>query len=291
MTTPPLFKQCALCGNSDFDMLFYSEEAKGTIVRCRKDGLVFLGDAPPEARLSSKRDIQGSEWKAAWARYRLERDAKSATFRSRLAYLPTPKPGHDRLLEVGCAAGYFLQVASEAGWQAIGLEPTVNYVNYARQELGQNVVLGILGDGDFREHSFDAVCLFHVFEHLPEPRLGLAEIRRVIKPGGTLVIEVPNVDNWWFRLLGKNWRQFQIGHHYYYSPKTLTSLLNKTAFEVNLIESVGKRMSLDYAASRVSRYSAGFARVMAGLFHRLRISQVEININMSDILLAVASAQ
>ena len=96
------------------------------------------------------------------------------------------------LLEVGCAAGFFLDEARREGWHPRGIEPAQGPARYARRELGLDVVQGFAEDVELPAASLDAICLWHTLEHIPRPEALLARLREALRPGGALFVEVPN---------------------------------------------------------------------------------------------------
>ena len=85
----------------------------------------------------------------------------------------------------------------------------------------------------FEEQHFDAVILWHVLEHLDHPHTTLAQISRLLKPGGLLYLEVPNLSSLQSCSTGKNWFHLDLEHHlYHFSPNGLHQLLLSTGFKV-----------------------------------------------------------
>ncbi|HQL90889.1 MAG TPA: class I SAM-dependent methyltransferase [Syntrophales bacterium] len=96
-----------------------------------------------------------------------------------------------RILDIGCAWGFFLDRCKRRGWDVQGVELSSVEARYARQRFGIEVFEGPLADAGFPDRHFDAVTLWHVFEHISDPLATLVEIRRILKPGGVAVIAVP----------------------------------------------------------------------------------------------------
>ncbi|MEW6511327.1 MAG: class I SAM-dependent methyltransferase [Bacteroidota bacterium] len=111
------------------------------------------------------------------------------------------KPG-GRLLEVGCAAGTFLHAAKEAGFDVSGVEYSADAAQLARDRFGLRVFTGDVTGARFPSEAFDLVFLGDVVEHLPDPRATLREIRRILAPGGALVLACPSQTNTLFSRLG-----------------------------------------------------------------------------------------
>lgn len=153
--------------------------------------------------------------------------------RVRLRYLEQHAPnGRGRLFDVGAAGGAFLAEAREQGWDVAGVEPMPGAAEHARTELGIDVATGVAEDLDLPGASLDAVTMWHVLEHIPEP-LGLIErLRQWMRPGALLAIEVPNGGSPAARRLGKDWPSAEPDVHVsQFTPGALQRLLERGGFE------------------------------------------------------------
>ncbi|MGK2955950.1 MAG: class I SAM-dependent methyltransferase [Solirubrobacterales bacterium] len=95
-------------------------------------------------------------------------------------------------MEVGCAAGYFLDEATRAGWQVIGVEPAAEIAELARSTFGLDVRTGFVEDLDLSELTADVVCAWHTLEHIPDPFDLVVSLRALMADSGTVAVEVPN---------------------------------------------------------------------------------------------------
>lgn len=105
-------------------------------------------------------------------------------------YLSELPPG--KLLDVGCGDGTFLHRMQSKGWKVDGLDFDANAIESARTRYGLNLRRGDLAGAHLPEDTFDAVTMNHVIEHVPDPLAMLRATRRVLKPGGRLVVVTPN---------------------------------------------------------------------------------------------------
>lgn len=143
-----------------------------------------------------------------------------------------------RLLDVGCATGIFLDGMRRLGWQVQGVEPSQTAANYAHDRFDLPVFCGRLEDAGFPEASFDVVTLWDVLEHVHEPRQVLSEIGRVLRPGGLLVMSLPNPDSLEARLLGRYWLGWDLPRHLnLFRPALLRSHLARSGFAVEATRS------------------------------------------------------
>ena len=170
----------------------------------------------------------------------LERRFKIARRRlNAIAALLGKQPRGIRLIDVGCSRGHFVEAAARLGFQAEGVEPAPRVAAAARA-AGLNVHAGLLEEQRFPEHSFDAVTLFEVVEHLREPRGLLTECRRLLRPGGVLVLSTGNTASWTVAAMGARWDYFHIardgGHISFFNPASLRRLAAGCGFAVERIE-------------------------------------------------------
>jgi SAM-dependent methyltransferase len=118
------------------------------------------------------------------------------------AFLPYRQNG--RLLDVGFGAGSLLQAAGRAGWQSHGIEVSQRAVEHLRNQ-GFEVQQGTLEEAAYPDNHFDVVTAVEVIEHVPEPRLLLQEIARILRPGGLFWATTPHCHGLSARLLGMRW--------------------------------------------------------------------------------------
>lgn len=156
-----------------------------------------------------------------------------------IAGLLNKMPAESRLVDIGCSRGQFVGFAAQAGFQAEGVEPAPDIAAAAR-ELGLNVRTGLLEAQQYPDAAFDAASLFEVVEHLREPLPLLKECRRILKPGGVLLISTGNAASWTVAAIGARWDYFHIekdgGHISFFNPKSIAMLAHNTGFSVERIE-------------------------------------------------------
>lgn len=150
-----------------------------------------------------------------------------------------------RLLEIGAAAGDFVAAALEAGFAPMGVEPAADLARRATERTGVEVLTGFVEDVELARETFDVVCAWHVVEHLSEPRAALSRLLNTLRPGGHLLVEVPNIQSIQARRLREHWANFDIAHHVgHYTPAALRELLRHAGFEIVLEETFPMRRYL-----------------------------------------------
>lgn len=137
-----------------------------------------------------------------------------------------------RILDVGCAAGFFLAEAREAGWQVQGIELSEYARDYANQKLEIPVAAGGLLEGEIEDDSLDAISLFSVLAHLHDPALAIERAAAALRPGGVLLVETGNVGSGIARLQGSGWHGISppsVVH--YFTRRSLRELSARSGFE------------------------------------------------------------
>jgi SAM-dependent methyltransferase len=151
------------------------------------------------------------------------------------------------LLEIGCGNGFFLQQALAQGYRsARGVEPSRAAVNGAAPEVRDGIVCDLMRAGLFGPGEFDVICLFQVFDHVPDPGTLLDACRVALRPGGLLLALNHNVEAASARLLGERSPIVDIEHTYLYSPATMARLFSLHGFRVLKAGSAWNRYSLRY---------------------------------------------
>ena len=147
--------------------------------------------------------------------------------------LPPLPPG--RMLEIGCASGGFLHRMARQGWIVEGVEPSRTAAESARS-LGYDVFRGTIEAMPERESSFDLIVGWMVLEHLHDPIHSLQKLSRLVKPGGSLVVSVPNAGSLEFRVFKEKWYALQIPSHlFHFTPRTIAMVLEKGGWRIQRI--------------------------------------------------------
>lgn len=151
----------------------------------------------------------------------------------RISFYPRFVSG-GRILDLGCGAGKYLHYLEELGWDGYGLDVSKRAVEGARASGLDQVSEGELKDANFPNDFFDAVNMHHVFEHLPNPNETLQEVKRILKPGGEVIITLPNFSSLASKVFGKYWGGIDIPRHlFHFNHKSLEFVLAKNGFEMS----------------------------------------------------------
>jgi len=211
-----------------------------TVVRCRTCGLMRTNPRPTQDTIGFYYPDDYGPHRAAAARSATPSPPRARplwrraarflwpTVDDRALWLPDLRPG--RLLEVGCASGSFLARMAARGWAAEGIELSPRAAAEARA-LGHRVHAGPIETAPDYDEPFDLIVGFMVLEHLHDPVHALRRLRGWIKPGGSLVLSVPNCGSLEFRVFGDAWYALQVPCHLsHFTPRTLRLVLERGGF-------------------------------------------------------------
>lgn len=242
---------CAFCGADRFATLFHSRDimygATGnfTISRCRSCSLVMQNPRPvvekiaeyysegyePHTMVSDRENmetfVQGQESRRAL----LEKHVSKGT-----------------ALDVGSGDGRFLLCLKRAGWKVSGCELVERAALMQRDEFGLEVKSGDLISAGFPSEHFDAVTFWSVFEHLYNPLETIVEVERILKPGGKVIMSVPNFNSVERVVFRGNWFSLSLPYHmFHYTPRTLGRFASKADLELEKVYFSTTATSLIYS--------------------------------------------
>jgi SAM-dependent methyltransferase len=273
--------RCAVCGAESARRKHRKQGVE--ILVCRDCGLAFW---VPPADFQPK-DVYDSAYFAGGAAahgYDDYADLESVlrlNFARRLARIPRPRPGA-RLLDVGAAFGFAVAEARAVGWEATGVEiSTAAAVRAGHTAPGRAVVANALRM-PFAASCFDAVTLWDVLEHLPDPHAAIAEVARVLRADGRLVLTTGDVGSLAARLSGRRWHLYTIPEHlFFYSRPSLRLLLAAHGFRVESERAESSLYTLGYLAERLRKTLLGRAR---GGYARWPGAGLRLPVNLFDIV-------
>jgi SAM-dependent methyltransferase len=137
------------------------------------------------------------------------------------------------VLDVGCGRGFTLSFLRAAGYRGVGVELSPAAAHHARQSLGLDVRAGDFLTLPFALEEFDVIIFWHSLEHVADPMRALDRARELLRPGGLLVIAVPNFSSIQARLSGRQWFHLDVPRHYvHFSARGLLGALRRRGFRI-----------------------------------------------------------
>jgi SAM-dependent methyltransferase len=206
-------------------------------MRCLKCGLVSLDDSAVKGRMPDYYTrpycSQGD------SKFNGPFESIERFFRARRANLIHRLNGRGSILDVGCGRGTMLASLARLGWDAYGCELSGDTARDASSADGIRLSVGGFDKAGFKEGSFDVISFWHVLEHLEDPRSCLIKSRRMLKHGGYLVLEVPNIGSWQASLFGRFWFHLDPPRHrYMFTKASLREMLYSCGFKIKRISTV-----------------------------------------------------
>jgi 2-polyprenyl-3-methyl-5-hydroxy-6-metoxy-1,4-benzoquinol methylase len=240
---------CPVCGTvrssyfaTDHDRLFGLVPGEFTLYRCGACRCLFQSPLPADEQLAGFYPDDywwsGESPQRGLARQiqRLERTYRDFVIRDHTRFLlrctrETPA-GRGTLLDIGCGSGSFLSSAARVGFTCFGMDRSAHAVAAAAGR-GIEVRQGDIGSETWGDRRFDFISLFHVLEHLTDPRHALLYAKELLQPGGSLIIQVPNVDSVQARVFGGRWYGLDVPRHLInFSPAALEHILVESGFQI-----------------------------------------------------------
>jgi SAM-dependent methyltransferase len=216
----PEHVNCNLCGRDDTKPLFrlrdyrlQVDDVEWNVVRCRSCGLGYLNPRPTPDEIGRYYPLEYFEWRAA----------QTARYRRLAAHVHGDR---GRLLDIGTARGDFLALMVERGWDVEGIEPSPAAGNPHNLTIHRE---RFPSESTLPSGSYDVITAWAVFEHLHDPRSAFAEAARLLRDGGRLVIQVPNL-----RSVYSRWaKQEDVPRHlYFFTEDTLRRYGNTVGLEL-----------------------------------------------------------
>lgn len=266
------------------------------ILRCPSCGTHFRAELPAAEALS---EIYGPGYFSAeagesdgqgYADYLGEEANHRLNARARLELLERGRrPG--RLLDVGCAAGFFLDEARKRGWTVTGVELAPDMAGHARERLGLDVRVGLFADAELEPGSFDAVTMWDYVEHLVDPAGDLRRAAALLVPGGLLALSTGDVASVSARLAGRRWHLLTPRHHnFFFTRASLERAVRDAGFEVLRSRYSSSRYSVRYLLHKLRTLgdSSALERLSRSV-GRTRLGGLAVPVNLFDIVTLLAT--
>ena len=237
--SPPLNSSstCPLCGSSGkHDLsgrdLMFDGNRRFNYDRCTDCGLIYLTPAPTSEEIAgfypdsysiytepkqphfSRRALRTLKYRMGYHHLAIENDGRLLDHVRPYKPVPNviPYVPEGRTLDIGTGNGENLLRLKSIGWQCQGVEFNAKAVEICRKN-GLDVFHGDLASAAYESNSFDFVTAHHLLEHVPDPHSLLAEIARITKPGGRVLIRTPNSSSLGRSLFGEYWFANDIPRH------------------------------------------------------------------------------
>jgi 2-polyprenyl-3-methyl-5-hydroxy-6-metoxy-1,4-benzoquinol methylase len=291
------YVDCNLCGNKDYEVIYPPSYEKANpekifeifrssgdevlfdqLVCCKKCGLKYLNPRPRQDLI-----LEGysSGIDEAFVSQVVSRER---TFARSLDLIERIVPQKGKILDIGTAGGSFLGVANQRGWNVIGCEPNRWLAEWGSRHYNITIHPGTVFEMNLKENSIDVVTLWDVLEHTADPKAILKECYRILRPGGLLVVNYPDIGSSIARLMGRKWVFLLSVHLYYFTFHTISELLKITGFEVIMRKKHWQILELGYIFFRMKAYVSRVADLGSKIIKALNMEKTQIPYWMGQVL-------
>lgn len=190
---------------------------------------------------------------------------KSIALKNKLNLINSLQLGKGNILDIGAGTGDFLLVAKNNGWNVIGVEPNEKAKTIAKSKG----VSFVEQTSELENHSFDVITMWHVLEHVPDLDKQIKELKRILKPSGTLIVAVPNFKSFDAKHYGKFWAAYDVPIHFWHFSKTAIKLLFEKE-EMKLQKVLPMKFDSFYVSLLSEKYKTGKMNYLNAFFIGLR---------------------
>lgn len=169
------------------------------------------------------------------------------------------------LLDIGAGTGDFLVFAKKDGWQTTGIEPSEKAKAIAINK-GVNFAENL---SELKSNSFDVITMWHVLEHVPNLNEYILELKRLLKPTGTIIIAVPNFKSFDANYYGRFWAAYDVPRHIWHFSKTAIQKLFAEK-DLNLVKVLPMKFDSFYVSLLSEKYKTGKMNFIKAFFVGLK---------------------
>ena len=236
-----------------FDL--YHDQTLDMLITCPQPSLENLGKYYESEDYISHTDNKRSLFE------KLYHFIKSIALKNKLNLINSQQSQKGKILDIGAGTGDFLLVAKNDGWQTVGVEPSERAKGIAKSKS----ISFVEEITELESHSFDVISMWHVLEHVPDLDKQIKELKRLLKPNGTLIIAVPNFKSYDAKYYGKFWAAFDVPIHFWHFSKTAIKLLFEKE-EMKLEKILPMKFDSFYVSLLSEKYKTGKMNFISAFF-------------------------
>jgi len=243
---------CPICDSSAIQKKFIKNDCQ--FIECGSCGFIAIHPPPLPDTLTA---LYGQTYYQSWGMDQGDdpyvREIKMKTAAGLLEQVENfREPG--TLLDIGCAAGHFLEAAAIRGWEIYGVEVSEYSAVLAKRKFGDRIYKGSFEAASFPEAFFDCILLSDVLEHFPDPRPVFGKIKGLLKAKGILAIVTPDTESLSAKILKTSWNHYEKEHLSYFNRKNIQLCLKKNGLIPRVVKTSRKAMNLKYMLAQMTAY-------------------------------------
>jgi ubiquinone/menaquinone biosynthesis C-methylase UbiE len=190
---------------------------------------------------------------------------KNIALKNKLNLINSEQPHKGRILDIGAGTGDFLLTTKNDGWETVGVEPSERAKNIAIQKG----ISFVDETQNLLENSFDVITMWHVLEHVPNLELQITELKRLLKPTGTLIVAVPNFKSYDAKHYKSFWAAYDVPiHFWHFSKKAIQSLFERV--DMKLEKVLPMKFDSFYVSLLSEKYKTGKMNYISAFFIGLK---------------------
>jgi len=280
---------CIVCGGGSFD--FFASKNNFNLYKCKNCHLIFVYPLPADVHSTYSEDyFMGAKKGFGYVDYDKDKMPMIGTFDRFLDIIEKFSIKKGKLLDVGAASGFFLDLAQKKEWNVSGVEIS-EFAASKAWERGLNVAIGAIEDlkANHSEH-FRVITMLDVIEHMSNPISAISKARELLEDGGIIAINTPDSGSLVAKILGRKWHLIVPPEHLFlFNKKNMKDLLKKQGFEVLLTANFGKKFTLRYIFQVGSNWlNLKLLKFMSDFLNHNFFGELSVPLNLRDNFFIIA---
>jgi len=248
---------CPICDGTEFQLHLScidhtASQEKFLLKKCLKCNFVFTDPRPDETTINYYYKSEKYISHTGGTQNLIDKiylKARKLTLRWKKK-LVTKYSSPNKILDIGCGTGEFLQTMQDHGWTISGVEPTDHPRESAEKKTGTALFKSL---AEIHNEKFNVITLWHVLEHLPDPNEALKRIHNLLEISGTVFIAVPNLKSYDAHYYQSEWAAYDVPRHFWhFDQKSMTKLLEKN--NLSLVKIIPMQLDAYYVSLLSATY-------------------------------------
>jgi len=262
--------QCPLCGSTSIKAK-YSLDKEHSILFCSQCTVQYLS---PQLSDKALQQLYSENYYSSWGIKGQEenestRQMKMSTFSLRMDLIKHYRSA-GKVLDIGCATGYFLELVKEEGFEPYGVEYSAYAAHIAQNKFGvKNIFIGTLEQCNFPSKYFDVIAMSDLIEHVRDPIQTLSKAAFLLKDEGVIMIMTPNTRSLSRCLMRKKWAHYKLEHFFYFNRLSMNFLASKCSLEHICFERSKKALNVNYLYTQFNTYKHWLLTPLINIAHSI----------------------